>query len=151
MGGNTHVGVFATRSPYRPNGIGLSSVKLDKVALDEENGPVLYVSGIDLLDGTPIYDIKPYIPYTDCHPDASDGFTTCTKEHRLKVNFPQHLLEIYPYDKRDAILGVLAHDPRPAYIQDSEREYGVTFAGYDVKFKVNNNILFVLDVVPIEK
>ncbi|MCH5344631.1 MAG: tRNA (N6-threonylcarbamoyladenosine(37)-N6)-methyltransferase TrmO [Acetatifactor sp.] len=148
LGGNTHVGVFATRSPFRPNPIGLSSVKLDAVELTER-GPVLRVSGADMRDGTPIYDIKPYLRYVDSHPDATDGFAGETKEHRLQVDFPQELLEIFPPEKRDAILEVLAQDPRPAYHSDPERRYGVAFAGYDVHFNVKEDHLTVFEVVSL--
>lgn len=149
MGGKKRMGVFATRSPFRPNDIGLSSVRLVGITMDETDGPVLTVSGADLMDGTPIYDIKPYIPLSDCHPDASEGYTKETKVHELSVNFPPELLKIYPQQKRQAILGILAQDPRPAYVQDPERIYGVSFAGYDVKFRVNDKVLTVCDVVPL--
>lgn len=144
------MGVFATRSPFRPNDIGLSSVRLKKIELDEKLGPVLTVAGADMVDGTPIYDIKPYIPVFDCHPDASEGYTRETKEHRLEVEFPSDFLLIYPEEKREAILGVLAQDPRPAYLQDPERVYGISFAGYDVKFRVDGEILTVCDVIPLK-
>lgn len=149
LGGKKRMGVFATRSPFRPNDIGLSSVRLEQIEMDEKDGPVLYVSGIDLMDGTPIYDIKPYIPLADCHPDAAEGYTGETKKHELFVEFPEELLCIYPKEKRKAILGVLAQDPRPAYVQDSERVYGVSFAGYDVRFRVDGNVLKVCDVVKL--
>lgn len=149
LGGKKRMGVFATRSPFRPNDIGLSSVRLEKIERSEKYGPILHVSGIDLMDGTPIYDIKPYIPLADCHPDASEGYTKETKEHVLQVDFPEELLKIYPEKKRAAVLGVLAQDPRPAYVQDPERIYGVSFAGYDVKFKVDGERLRVCDVVEI--
>lgn len=149
LGGKKRMGVFATRSPFRPNDIGLSSVRLLKVELDEKLGPVLHVAGADLMDGTPIYDIKPYIPLADCHPDATEGYTKETKEHRLQVDFPEILLEKYPEEKRPAILGVLAQDPRPTYFQDPERVYGVSFAGYDVKFTVDGDRLTVCDVVKL--
>lgn len=149
LGGKKRMGVFATRSPFRPNDIGLSSVRLVGITMDEKDGPVLTVSGADLMDGTPIYDIKPYIPLSDCHPDALEGYTKETKVHELSVDFPPELLEIYPVQKRQAILGVLAQDPRPAYVQDPERIYGVSFAGYDVKFRVNDGVLTVCDVVPL--
>ena len=143
LGGRKRVGVFASRSPFRPNDIGLSSVRLERVDIDESRGPVLYVSGIDLMDGTPIYDIKPYIPMSDCHPEASEGYTEKTKLHRLKVEFPEEYLRIYPEEKRQAVLGVLAEDPRPAYVKDEKRVYGVSFAGYDVKFRVIGDVLRV--------
>ena len=143
LGGKTRMGVFATRAPFRPNNIGLSCVKLDRVEMDEKDGPVLWVAGVDLLDGTPIYDIKPYIPLTDCHPEASEGYTRETKIHELKVEFPEELLNQYPEEKRQAVLGILAQDPRPTYFQDPERVYGVPFAGFDVKFKVDGDTLVV--------
>lgn len=149
LGGKKRMGVFATRSPFRPNDIGLSSVRLERIEMDEKDGPVLYVSGIDLMDRTPIYDIKPYIPLADCHPDATEGYTSETKKHELFVEFPEELLCIYPEEKRQAILGVLSQDPRPTYFQDPERRYGVSFAGYDVKFLVDGNVLKVFDVVKI--
>ena len=143
LGGTTRMGVFATRAPFRPNNIGLSCVKLDRVEMDEKDGSVLWVAGVDLLDGTPIYDIKPYIPLTDCHPEASEGYTKETKIHELKVEFPEELLNQYPEEKRQAVLGILAQDPRPTYFQDPERVYGVPFAGFDVKFKVDGDTLVV--------
>lgn len=143
LGGKTRMGVFATRAPFRPNNIGLSCVKLDRVEMDGKDGPVLWVAGVDLLDGTPIYDIKPYIPLTDCHPEASEGYTKETKIHELKVEFPEELLNQYPEEKRQAVLGILAQDPRPTYFQDPERVYGVPFAGFDVKFKVDGDTLVV--------
>lgn len=143
LGGKKRMGVFATRAPFRPNNIGLSCVKLDRVEQDEKDGPVLWVAGVDLLDGTPIYDIKPYIPLTDCHPEASEGYTKETKIHELKVEFPEELLNQYPEEKRQAVLGILAQDPRPTYFQDPERVYGVPFAGFDVKFKVDGDTLVV--------
>ena len=121
LGGKKRMGVFATRSPYRPNDIGLSSVKLEKISFDEKLGPMLYVAGADLLDGTPIYDIKPYIAYTDSHPDAAEGFAGTVKEKELQVDFPEDLLSKFPKEKRDAILGVLSQDPRPAYDTDETR------------------------------
>ncbi len=149
LGGDKRVGVFATRSPFRPNDIGLSSVRLERIELDGHDGPVLYVSGADLADGTPIYDIKPYLPYVDCHPDATEGFTSQTKLYQLQVEFPAELLARYPQEKQAAILHVLEQDPRPAYIDDPERIYGLSFAGYDVKFKVSGSILTVCDVVKL--
>lgn len=143
LGGKKRMGVFATRAPFRPNNIGLSCVKLDRVEQDEKDGPVLWVAGVDLLDGTPIYDIKPYIPLTDCHPEASEGYTRETKIHELKVEFPEELLNQYPEEKRQAVLGILAQDPRPTYFQDPERVYGVPFAGFDVKFRVDGDQLIV--------
>ena len=147
LGGDKRVGVFATRSPFRPNDIGLSSVRLQRVEIDSHDGPVLYVSGADLVDGTPIYDIKPYLPCVDCHPDATEGYTSQTRLHQLQVEFPAELLARYPQDKQAAIVHVLEQDPRPAYIQDPERIYGLSFAGYDVKFRVDGDVLIVCDVV----
>lgn len=151
LGGKKRMGVFATRSPFRPNDIGLSSVRLKKVELDEKLGPVLTVAGADLLDGTPIYDIKPYIPFADCHPDATEGYTKETREHLLQVDFPAELLKKYPAEKREAVLGVLAQDPRPAYVMDPERVYGVSFAGFDVKFRVDGDVLQVCGVEVLDK
>lgn len=146
--GNKRVGVFATRSPFRPNNIGLSSVKLEKVELTEK-GPVLHVAGIDLRDGTPIYDIKPYLAYVDCHTDAKDGFAQDVKEYELEVEFPQGLLEKIPKEKQKAIVEVLKQDPRPAYHDNPKREYGVPFAGFDVRFKVENGKLTVFEVIEL--
>ena len=143
------MGVFATRSPYRPNDIGLSSVRLKEIAFDERMGPMLYVEGADLLDGTPIYDIKPYIAYTDSHPEATEGFAGGVKEKELQVEFPEKLLEEMPEEKRKAILGVLAQDPRPAYDTDETRLYGVEFAGFDVRFTVTGNLLTVKELVKL--
>ena len=148
LGGKKHMGVFATRSPFRPNNIGLSSVHLDKIELTE-NGPVLHVSGVDLRDNTPIYDIKPYLPYSDCHPDAKEGFVADTKEYVLEVEFPKELLEKYPLEKRNAIIEVLKQDPRPSYHSDPNRKYGVSFAGWDVHFTVVENRLTVFEVVKL--
>lgn len=147
LGGNTHMGVFATRSPFRPNSIGLSSVKLERIELETSRGPLIHVSGIDLKNKTPIYDIKPYLPYTDCHPDAIEGFAHDVKDYRLHVHFPQELLQILPKSKQNAIIKVLEQDPRPSYHNNPNRRYGVAFAGYDVRFTVNKDILTVVEVV----
>ena len=149
LGGNTRVGVFATRSPFRPNPIGLSCVKLDRVELSE-NGPLLYVSGVDMKNGTEILDIKPYIPYTDCKPDALGSFAEEEKDYALNVFFPDELLNIFPEEKREGILAVLADDPRPSYQNDVNRIYGVSFAGFNVKFQVSEDTLTVVDVLPLE-
>lgn len=146
LGGNTRMGVFATRSPFRPNSIGLSSVKLIGVEHTPEFGAVLHVAGADLMDGTPIFDIKPYIPYSDCHPDATGGFTDSAKDFILKVTFPPDLLAKLPENKRQAAIDVLSHDPRPSYQRIPERIYGLQFAGYDIRFQVDSNILRVIDV-----
>ena len=146
LGGNIRMGVFATRSPFRPNNLGLSSVKLLGVETVPEYGTVLHVGGADLMDGTPIFDIKPYIPYGDCHPEATGGFTDKAGEFLLQVDFPAHLLALLPQDKREAAIGVLSHDPRPSYQRKPDRVYGLTFAGFDIRFKVNEDILIVQDV-----
>lgn len=151
LGGKKRMGVFATRSPYRPNDIGLSSVRLEKITYTSETGPVLHVAGADLMDGTPIYDIKPYITYADSHPDATEGFAGTVKEKVLQVDFPEQLLEQYPESKREAIIGVLKQDPRPAYDTDETRVYGVEFAGYDVRFTVAGELLEVKELIKLEK
>ncbi len=149
LGGNTRVGVFAARSPFRPNPIGLSCVKLERYAEEEGLGPVLYVSGADLMDGTPIYDIKPYLPYADSHPDAKSGFAGNVFGERLRVDDPEKLLERLPEEKREAARALLAEDPRPSYRDDPERVYGVPFAGSDLRFRVEADVLTVTEVVPL--
>ena len=146
LGGNTRMGVFATRSPFRPNNLGLSSVRLLGVEHTAEFGTVLHVGGADLMDGTPIFDIKPYIPYGDCHVDATGGFTDRAGAFLLTVEFPRELLQKLPQDKREAALGVLSHDPRPSYQRMPDRVYGLTFAGFDIRFQVTEDILTVLEV-----
>ena len=146
LGGNTRMGVFATRSPFRPNNLGLSSVRLLGVEHTEKYGTVLHVGGADLMDGTPIFDIKPYIPYGDSHPEATGGFTDTAGEFLLNVDFPEQLLSKLPADKRDAAIGVLSHDPRPSYQRKPDRVYGLTFAGFDIRFKVNDHTLTVVEV-----
>lgn len=146
LGGNTRMGVFATRSPFRPNNLGLSSVKLLGVEHTDKFGTVLHVGGADLMDGTPIFDIKPYIPYGDSHPEAKGGFTDTAGEFLLHVQFPTDLLNILPEEKRDAAIGVLAHDPRPSYQRKPDRVYGLTFAGFDIRFKVIDDVLMVEEV-----
>ena len=146
LGGNTRLGVFATRSPFRPNPIGLSCVRLERVDLTDPRGPVLHVAGADLMDGTPIYDIKPYIPYADCHPEATEGFTGQVEMQALTVEIPPELLARFPVEKRDALVGVLAQDPRPRYQADASRVYGLEFGGYEVKFTVSDQILTVTDI-----
>lgn len=148
LGGNTRMGVFATRSPFRPNNLGLSSVTLLGVEQTKNYGTVLHVGGADLMDGTPIFDIKPYIPYGDCHADAVGGFTDRAGEFLLNVEFPRQLLELLPEDKRDAAIGVLSHDPRPSYQRNPERVYGLPFAGVDIRFTVKENVLTVKEIVP---
>ena len=146
LGGNVRKGVFATRSPFRPNPIGLSSVKLEKIEMDPKLGPVLHVSGADLMDGTPIYDIKPYIVYTDSHPEAVSGFASKPAEYLLEVFFPEDLLQQVPEAQRESLIAVLAHDPRPQYQDDPERIYGMAFALLEIKFKVNGTQLKVLEI-----
>lgn len=146
LGGNTRMGVFATRSPFRPNNLGLSSVKLIGLEDTPEYGTVIHVAGADLMDGTPIFDIKPYIPYGDCHPEASGGFTDTAGDFLLNVDFPAHLLQKLPQDKQEAALGVLSHDPRPSYQWKPDRIYGLGFAGFDIRFTVQNDTLSVCEV-----
>jgi len=149
LGGNTRMGVFATRSPFRPNNLGLSSVKLLGLEQTQEYGTVIHVAGADLMDGTPIFDIKPYIPYGDCHPEASGGFTDTADDFLLNVDFPAPLLKILPQQKRQAAVEVLSHDPRPSYQRKPDRIYGLTFAGYDIRFTVQENDLHVVDVTKV--
>lgn len=146
LGGNMRVGVFATRSPFRPNPIGLTSVRLDGVRDDPEYGTVLDVSCADLMDGTPILDIKPYIPFTDVHADALDGYTAQTISHSLSVDFPEALLKCVPEEKRQPLIGVLRQDPRPSYQADPDRIYGFRFADMEIKFRVCGNLLTVISV-----
>ena len=147
LGGNRKMGVFATRSPNRPNSLGLSSVRLEGIVLEAEHGPVLHVSGADLMDNTPIYDIKPYLSFTDSHPQATGGFADSYRQYSLKVKFPEQWLEMIPREKREALAGVLSHDPRPSYQDNPDRVYGVEFAGFDIRFQVKNQILTVIEVV----
>ncbi len=149
LGGNKRMGVFATRSPFRPNPVGLSSVKLIGVEKTTEYGCVLRVAGADMLDGTPIYDIKPYLPYVDSHPDASNGFALDEKDGTLDVGFPDDLLKMIPSSKQKALIAVLSQDPRPGYQNESERVYGIEFAGFDVRFKVKNSALTVTEIIKI--
>ncbi len=146
LGGNVRKGVFATRSPFRPNPIGLSAVKLERIEIDPQRGPILHISGADLMDGTPIVDIKPYIAYTDSHPDAISGFATRPAEYLLKVTFPEDLLQMIPESQRESLIAVLAHDPRPQYQDDPKRIYGMPFGKVEVKFQVDDTNLTVLSV-----
>lgn len=146
LGGNKRVGVFATRSPFRPNPIGLSVVKLLKVELSSEDGPILWVSGADLMSGTPIYDIKPYLPYVECLPEATGGFSEEVKDYALQVHCPDELLSLLSPDEGRALLQVLAQDPRPSYQRDPNRRYGMSFAGFEISFRVNGAVLTVLDI-----
>ena len=144
------MGVFATRSPFRPNSLGLSSVKLLGIEHTAQHGTVLHVAGADLMNGTPIFDIKPYIPYGDCHPDATGGFTDNADDFLLTVDFPDFLLSKLPESKRDAAIGVLSHDPRPSYQRVSDRVYGLPFADFDIRFRVNKTTLTVIEVIPLK-
>lgn len=146
LGGKTRMGVFATRSPFRPNPIGLSSVKLLGVDLHTPEGPVIRVAGADLMDGTPILDIKPYLPYTDSHPDATGGFAEPVREYALEVVFPEEWKAMVPQRLMAPVLGLLAQDPRPSYQNDPERVYGVAFGGYDFRFRVNEGVLTICEV-----
>lgn len=141
LGGNKRMGVFATRAPYRPNPIGLSSVKIEKIDLNTPDGPVIEISGADMLDGTPIYDIKPYIAYTDSHPEALGGFSDEVFDNCLMVEENEEYKNVMPSDKYEALLQILASDPRPGYKDDSNRVYGLSFAGFEVKFTVRDGIL----------
>ena len=152
LGGNRRVGVFATRSPFRPNAIGLSCVRLETIDFSAPDGPALIVRGADLLDGTPIYDVKPYLPYADCRPEATDGFAGEVGETRLQVDFPDELLSMLPEAAREAAVGVIAEDPRPGYRHgDEERRWGVAFCGYDIRFIVTGQTARVVEVVPLER
>ena len=146
LGGNVRMGVFATRSPFRPNEIGLSSVKILGIENTEEYGTVIHVAGADLMDGTPIFDIKPYIPYCDSHPEASGGFTSAAGDFLLTVNISDDLLKKVPESKQQALLGVLSHDPRPSYQQDPQRVYGLGFSDMNIRFTVQDNTLTVIDI-----
>ena len=146
LGGNLRLGVFATRSPFRPNPIGLSAVRLEGMEIDPKLGPVLHIACADLMDGTPILDIKPYIPYADAHPEAAAGYTAQTRLHALNVDFPEALLARIPPEKRAPLRGVLAQDPRPSYQDDPARIYGFGFAGWEIRFRVAEETLTVVDV-----
>lgn len=151
LGGNTRMGVFATRSPFRPNHMGLSSVKLEGIEIHPEWGPVLHVSGVDMIDQTPIFDIKPYLPFTDSHPEAIAGFATSFADYKLQVDFPEQWLTLIPEPLREGLYNVLEQDPRPAYIQESSRVFGISFAGFDVRFMVENDILTVVQIENVGK
>ncbi len=151
LGGNTRAGVFATRSPFRPNPLGLSSVKLDGIEFDPDLGSVLHVSGVDLMDNTPIYDIKPYLPFIDSHPAAVGGFADSFKDYALAVEFPEQWIQLIPEEKREALLGVLANDPRPSYQNDPERIYGFEFLDFDIRFMVRDTVLAVCEVVLLNR
>ena len=153
LGGNVRMGVFATRSPFRPNNLGLSCVRIVGLENTAQYGTVIHVAGADLMDGTPIFDIKPYIPYSDSRPEATGGFTNTAGDFLLQVDFPQALLDILPQDKQEAAIGVLSHDPRPSYQRNPDRIYGLNFAGYDIRFTVKEDHLSVCEVnkLPQEK
>ncbi len=146
LGGNTRLGVFATRSPFRPNNLGLSCVRLLGVEKTQEYGMVIHVAGADLMDGTPIFDIKPYITYADCQTDATGGFTDIVGEYLLEVDFPAQLLKKLPEEKREAAVAVLSHDPRPSYQRKPGRVYGITFSGFDIRFTVEEEKLTVIEI-----
>lgn len=146
LGGNTRKGVFSTRSPFRPNGLGLSCVRLERIEYDEKERPILYVKGADLMNGTPIFDIKPYIPYSDCHPEARGSFASVHQNDRINVYIPKELEEFVPEEKRDALYAVLEQDPRPAYQNDPERIYGFSFAGMEIRFRVKEDCLSVCEI-----
>lgn len=146
LGGKTRMGVFATRSPFRPNQIGLSCLKIEKIIIESGEGPVIMVSGIDMMNGTPIYDIKPYLPYADAYPDAGNGFTSMVSDYELDVEFPQELLELVPEEKREGALALLEQDPRPAYHNHPEQVYKIGYAGLDIHFTVNEKNLKVIGV-----
>lgn len=149
LGGNTRMGVFATRSPYRPNPIGLSCVRLISVNYEDADGPTLTVEGADLLSGTPIYDIKPYLPYVDSHPEATAGFAGEVEADRLTVVFPDRLLALLPSHLRESAPLLLRHDPRPSYQEDPDRVYGMPYGGFDIRFRVEGDTLTVTDVLPL--
>ena len=147
LGGNERRGVFATRSPYRPNPLALSSVRLLRVEEDAEDGLVLIVDGVDMMDGTPIYDIKPYLPFSDSHPEARAGFAEKVVDAQVQVDFPPALLAKLPSQLRDGAVAMLAQDPTPHYQKDPARIYGLAFAGSDIRFCVSDGVLTVVDVV----
>ncbi len=146
LGGNRRMGVFATRSPFRPNPLGLSCVKLEEIVWHSPRGPILRVSGADLMDGTPLYDIKPYLPYTDSHPEAKGGFAEDVMGWALRVDFPEEWKCMLPEGERDVIAALLAQDPRPSYQHDPQRVYGMEYAGWNIRFTVYENVLTVCGV-----
>jgi len=146
LGGNTRMGVFATRSPFRPNPIGLSCVKIEEIIWQSGEGPVIRVSGADMMDGTPIYDIKPYLPYTDSRPDAREGFAEAGHGHRLTVDCPEEMLARIPREHRETVLSLLSQDPRPSYQSDPERVYGMAYAGMDIRFRADGEQLTVVEI-----
>lgn len=146
LGGNEKMGVFATRSPFRPNPIALSCVKIERIEKTENNGPVIFVSGVDMANKTPIYDIKPYLSYSDSISDAKNGFAEGVYDYSLDVEYKNEVFDSFPVEKRDILLEILKSDPRPQYIDDTERIFGFGFAGYEIKFKVKENILTILSI-----
>lgn len=151
LGGNQRVGVFATRSPFRPNPIGLSSVRLVSVELDPSQGTVLHIAGADLMDGTPIYDIKPYLPYADSHSEARGGYAEQHREDQLEAHISKEWLRVLPAEHHAAVLAILRGDPRPSYQRDPERMYGFPYEGYDVRFQVLGQVATVVEIVPLKK
>ncbi|MCL2828434.1 MAG: tRNA (N6-threonylcarbamoyladenosine(37)-N6)-methyltransferase TrmO [Oscillospiraceae bacterium] len=151
LGGNARMGVFATRSPYRPNPLGLSAVEIAGIDLTATDGPVIHVLGADLLDGTPIYDIKPYLPYADCLPRATGGFAAEAPDPRLRVEGIEPWLTLLPVDKRASLRALLAQDPRPSYQRDPDRIYGMQFAGFDIKFQISGQVLTVLEIQEVKR
>ena len=149
LGGNTRIGVWATRSPFRPNPIGLSSVRLDGVEMDPLLGPVLYISGADLMDGTPIYDIKPYLPHVDAHPEATGSYAVSNADYALKVEIPSPWQEMLPISVLEPLQKILAQDPRPSYQKDPSRVYGFPYAGYEIKFMVDQEVLTVVEILTL--
>ena len=149
LGGNERVGVFATRSSFRPNGLALSSLKVEDIVLSSPEGPVIHVSGIDMMDGTPVLDIKPYVTFTDSHPDARSGFVDSRPKPTLRVSFPDALLALLPAELRSAAIDILAQDPRPSYQSDPTRIYGLPFAGHDIRFRVTGDTACVISVQPL--
>ena len=147
LGGNKRMGVFATRSPFRPNNLGLSCVRIDRIEEDKKLGPVIYVKGADLMDGTPIYDIKPYVTYADCHPEARSGFVDESDWQELEVMIPEAVSKLFSADEMASLRKILSLDPRPHYQEDPERIYGMPYGGYDVRFKVVGKVLTVVDCI----
>lgn len=151
LGGNVRMGVFATRSPFRPNAVGMSSVKLERMEFDKMLGPVLYVSGADLLDGTPVFDVKPYLSYVDSHPEAKDGFALNRKEGTLRVLFPEEWLALVPEEKREGLIELLSQDPRPQYQNDPNRIYKMRFGAQEIWFQIENDLLTVCRTASAEE
>ena len=151
LGGNTRMGIWATRSPFRPNNLGLSSVKIEHIDWSDNDGPVIHVSGADLMDGTPIYDVKPYVPYADAHPDARSGFTGADKIKRLEVSIPVEVRSDMGEERCEALTEVLSLDPRPQYHKDGSRIYGMEFEDRDIRFKIDSDIVEVVSAAKISK